>query len=283
MFILGSHNSHSYDLRTEEEVSPACPPVVGSLCSLFGPMARSIVHSWSVCQSLSIVEQLEAGIRYFHLRITSKPQHSELFFEHGLYGGTVEQSVRDISDFLEKHPKEVALINFNTISAVSESGHQAFLAMLKVIFGSKLCAFSDVSSISLKSLWDSGFQVVVFYNDMDAVSEQPEFWPADFVRANWAQTESVETLMEFLDGKHSAGPPAGVFNITQAVLTPTIGFIMSHMNLNLKDAMARPVAEAFVAWLKANGSAGLNICMVDFVELGDFIETVIKFNYDTKV
>lgn len=46
-----------------------------SLCSYFQ----------MIVQEKNISEQLEAGMRYFDLRVAGKPESSDLFFYHGLY------------------------------------------------------------------------------------------------------------------------------------------------------------------------------------------------------
>src|SRR5262249_42000169 len=60
------------------------------------------VHFWSTAQSGGVTSQLEAGVRYFDLRVCAPPWfETEPRFCHGFYGpSTVDQALEEVNDFL---------------------------------------------------------------------------------------------------------------------------------------------------------------------------------------
>lgn len=112
-------------------------------------------------QNLTFREQLEGGIRYFDLRVSSKPGESghEIYFIHGLFGHKVRDGLRDINHFLNTHKKEVVFLDFNHHYAMREEHHRYLISMLKEVFGHKLCKIDVVEEITLNYLWENRYQV----------------------------------------------------------------------------------------------------------------------------
>ncbi|XP_060884039.1 PI-PLC X domain-containing protein 2-like [Labrus mixtus] len=85
--IPGSHDSMSYDLDINSSIlEPARLKILSQICC-----ARLIENRWAVTQEETITQQLDAGVRYFDMRIARKPNDTNptrLFFYHGLYTRT---------------------------------------------------------------------------------------------------------------------------------------------------------------------------------------------------
>lgn len=73
-----------------------------SLCSCFQ----------MIVQEKNISEQLDAGMRYFDLRVAGKPESSDLFFYHGLY---TTMTVKVIA-LIHFHVILYKLIAFNSLT-----------------------------------------------------------------------------------------------------------------------------------------------------------------------
>lgn len=119
------------------------------------------MKKWSVTQNLTFKEQLESGIRYFDLRVSSKPGEveKEIYFIHGLFGIRVWDGLMEINSFLLQHPGEVIFLDFNHFYAMDDSHHQYLISKILKAFGSKLCPVQPVEKVTLQYLWELKQQV----------------------------------------------------------------------------------------------------------------------------
>ena len=276
---IGSHDSFTSTLDPKSELAPDTSQAIKDLVKIFGATGREVIYRWSVTQSLGFTEQLHAGIRYFDLRVSSKKETEDLYFVHGIYGGKIEDSMREINSFLDQHQREIVLLDFNHFYRVTEGQHTQFLSLLLDIFGSKVCPFVDVESTTLDMMWENNLQVIIFYHD-DIIKEHLQFWPGDLIPSPWADKTEVSKLMKFLEKNYKEGRPTDKFYITQGICTPDSYYVIAHFATDLKNAMAKKVAPPYVSWLKTRqaGYQGVNICILDFVEMSDYIPSVLELN-----
>lgn len=80
---------------------------------LLGNVGKAISARWSRTQDASLLEQLSTGIRYFDLRVIHRCEDSLFYFVHGQYAKEVSEELFHIKSFLQDHPKEVVLLDFN--------------------------------------------------------------------------------------------------------------------------------------------------------------------------
>ena len=230
-----------------------------------------------------MVEQLRAGIRYLDLRVSSKPGTGDLHFLHALYGDKIEDSLAEINEFLNQHSKEIVLLDFNHFYMVSEKEHEQLVGKIGEIFGGKLCAFCDPAEVTLQNLWDQGKQVLVFYHSQ-IVHRYPQLWPGEAIPSPWGNTVSQPTLLQFLEKNFQRGRQANQFYVAQGVLTPDTKYVIEHLRSSLKSQLATKVAPPFVDWIKTKdaGISGINICIMDYVEMVEYVDAVIQLNYNTR-
>ncbi|XP_030255566.1 PI-PLC X domain-containing protein 1-like isoform X2 [Sparus aurata] len=85
--IPGSHDSMSYDLDINSCIIE--PDLLRRFSKIY--CARKTVRRWALTQEETITKQLDAGVRYFDLRIARKRNETDptrLYFYHGLYTHT---------------------------------------------------------------------------------------------------------------------------------------------------------------------------------------------------
>ncbi len=85
-------------------------------CSL-NEMKRGGSHERAtgvLLQTLTIYQQLEAGVRYFDLHVTK--YRGALYGEHGLFTKPLKQYLKHMVIFLEEHPKEVLILHFQVLN-----------------------------------------------------------------------------------------------------------------------------------------------------------------------
>ncbi|KAL6462717.1 hypothetical protein MHYP_G00291390 [Metynnis hypsauchen] len=89
--VPGSHDSFSFWVDENAPVGTDHKAFVKHLAMIFRLLAKKVMKKWSMTQNLTFREQLEGGIRYFDLRVSSKPGEvgCEVYFIHGLFGHKV--------------------------------------------------------------------------------------------------------------------------------------------------------------------------------------------------
>uniref|UniRef100_H3A432 Phosphatidylinositol specific phospholipase C X domain containing 2 n=1 Tax=Latimeria chalumnae TaxID=7897 RepID=H3A432_LATCH len=279
--FLGSHDSFSFWVDLKSPVGPDQAPAVKRLTGVFRSLGKRLMKKWSVTQSWTFKEQLEAGIRYFDLRVSSKPGEKghDIYFIHGLFGIKVRDGLMDINDFLSLHTKEVIFLDFNHYYAMDSEHHVHLIAMLQQVFGNKLCKSDRVEKITLQYLWDNNYQVLVFYHHPLA-QEKPFLWPGKTMPAPWANTTDVYKLIQFLETTLGERAQYGTFHVSQAILTPRVKTIVLGLISGLRYSLVERNLPVIINWVRAQkpGINGVNIITSDFVELVDFATTVIKLN-----
>ncbi|XP_067848360.1 PI-PLC X domain-containing protein 2 [Heptranchias perlo] len=278
--VPGSHDSFSFWIDEKSPVGPDQPVVVRHLAGIFRSLWKRMMKKWSVTQSLTFGEQLEAGIRYFDLRVSTKPgEEDELYFIHGLFGSKVSDGLMEINNFLTAHSKEVIFLDFNHYYAMQDSNHAYLIRMLKETFGSKLCRAKLVEEITLQYLWEHKYQVLVFYHHPMA-HDFPFLWSGHKMPAPWANTTDAQKLVQFLETTLSERAMRGTFHVSQAILTPQAKTVIRGLIVGLRDSLVARNLPIIMNWVKCQkpGVNGVNIITSDFVELVDFATTVIELN-----
>jgi len=129
-FVAGTHNSFAFQLDESAGVAPDATDSVRSLVTWLGSPAKSIIGNWSRTQSLGVEAQLRAGVRYFDIRISSRPGSLELFVVHGLYGPTVNSCLDSMATFLDEHCHEIVLLDFNHFYDMDFHAHDRLVKTL---------------------------------------------------------------------------------------------------------------------------------------------------------
>uniref|UniRef100_A0A8D0G373 Phosphatidylinositol specific phospholipase C X domain containing 2 n=1 Tax=Sphenodon punctatus TaxID=8508 RepID=A0A8D0G373_SPHPU len=277
--IPGSHDSFSYWVDEKSPVGPDQATAIKRLAKI--SLVKKLMKKWSVTQNLTFKEQLEGGIRYFDLRVSSKPGEvgNEIYFIHGLFGITVWDGLMEINNFLIHHPQEVIFLDFNHFYAMDHNHHEYLISRIQEAFGSKLCTKECVENMTLQYLWEKEQQVLIFYH-YPLFEEYPFLWAGSKMPAPWANTTNVNKLLQFLETTLGERAKHGTFHVSQAILTPRVKTIARHLIRGLKNTLVHRNLPMILKWVKSQkpGTMGVNIITSDFVELVDFAATVIALN-----
>lgn len=290
--VSGSHDSLTFSLDQSGSVSPDTTQQMKDAAKCLGWCVNRIIYNWASVQTLDVTEQLSSGIRYFDIRVATKSDASDQFFcVHSLYGLSVDECLESVATYLglEEHRREIVILDFNHFYEVSDDAHELLFKKIRESFGSKLCPFNPNDDVSLKFMWDKGYQLIVFYNpeqgDRESNVTIPDFlWPADHIQSPWPNTVDIGQLIDTLETNYKEGRPTekGNFYVTQGILTPDAKFIITHLCSTIKETLGQTAVGPFLSFLnrdKAIGPQGLNICIMDCVELSGFINDVVGINY----
>ncbi|XP_020652475.1 PI-PLC X domain-containing protein 1 [Pogona vitticeps] len=277
--IPGSHDSMTYCLDKESKVSVNESKLLQFLDKHMHPIVHPIILRWSITQALTVLEQLNAGIRYFDFRIAHKPDDPsmDLYFVHMLYTTVVVEAVLwDILRWLRNHPWEVVILAFRNFDGLEEDHHCHLVASIKKIFAGRLCPRNVVPT--LQNLWSHDYQVIVSYEDVNQVTQHCELWPA--VPYWWGDKTSAEKLIQYLERRKQNGRPVGLF-VAGINLTGDLGYILTHLRGSVKE-MTLSALPFLNKWIKKQHPGSkkdcINIIAGDFIEKNDFVKNVIDLN-----
>lgn len=284
LVIPGSHDSGTFFLDQNMEIGPDESSAIQTLGSIFGKVAKSVIHSWSVTQSMTIYEQLLSGIRYLDLRVAYRAEEKTIRVLHGLYGWTIDQVLDEVNRFVANYPKEIVILDFNHFYKMDQAAHEKLADTLLASFSEIFrVPGADGPNVTLQEMWGNEEKVIIIYHDYGVVDAYPCFWPPHLICSPWPNTADRKLLIEFLNKQSEASSfSEDAFQVTQAILTPQTSTVIQNMTSTLKDVLASRCNCHVTGWLKAlcgTKCHKFNIIIADFVEFGDFIPTVISLNY----
>ena len=242
-------------------------------------MALDIIHRWSKCQNLSILEQLRAGVRYLDLRVAYHAQTDELRHIHCLYGPKVSTCMEQVKAFLEEHNTEVVLLDFNHFYNMELEHHLQAITYLMFVFDGMLCPYSSLHSLTLNSLRHNGTRVIVFYQH-SSVMEFPDFWPKPTIVSPWANTMDVAKCLSFQENAAQERNSADQIHVCQAVLTPGSTDVIQKFGSSLQEECAKKINHTLPGWLSSDAVKGCPsmIVVVDFVDEGNVVPSIVSLN-----
>ncbi|GFO44982.1 PI-PLC X domain-containing protein 2 [Plakobranchus ocellatus] len=274
----GTHDTGAFCLDCRDKPAPDAPDFVNAVSWI--PGVKKVLADWGITQSLNFQQQLEAGIRYFDLRVATYPDSRELYLVHTLYGPSVEDMLSDVDAFLNEHPGEIVLLDFNHFYDMDVSDHEALLTRLLTVFGSKLCAADyPVSDMSLDRMISQGKRVIVFYLSQVQVAVKTQVATRASILSPWANTPDAGQCMEFLEDTFAC-PPVADFVVCQGVLTPTVTTVLCNLCSSL-HSLNLTLSPLLNQWLSSTPHH-LSIVLADFVEETDFIDIVLARNHRSR-
>uniref|UniRef100_UPI0037E75ABA PI-PLC X domain-containing protein 1-like isoform X1 n=2 Tax=Semicossyphus pulcher TaxID=241346 RepID=UPI0037E75ABA len=275
--IPGSHDSMSYDLDISSSIIE--PDRLKRFSKIY--CARKIVCKWSVTQEETITKQLEAGARYFDLRIARKPNDTHptrLYFYHGLYTRTdVETVLKVINEWAERHPKEILILALSHFKEMDGNLHVHLINFIKTLFGAKLFLKTEIPT--LKRCWDKGRNIIVSY-DYPA-NHHIEFWKKiKYFYGNSMDPTKVESeLRQVLEKSR----PSYCFFVCGLNLTLPDDVRILRYIIRLCDNLANVIQRSLprlLQWMKYQaGKTPVNIVASDLVTRDDFVQMVVKLNH----
>ncbi|XP_067889332.1 PI-PLC X domain-containing protein 1 isoform X1 [Heterodontus francisci] len=277
--IPGSHDSMTYCLDLKSPIKPS-DKILNYLDHVIPCITRPEIYKWCTTQESSITEQLEAGIRFFDLRIAHKPNDisDHLYFVHGIFTtATVLEALKEFGLWLETHPKEVVILACRFFDGMNEQQHHELIQKIENLFGSKLCLKIPAELVTLRRLWELGCQVIISYDDIIA-KEYPELWPG--IPYWWADTYDPKSLVQYLETQKQIGRPDGFF-VAGINLTEDWWYILTHLHSSLKG-LTFPNYPYLSDWIKQQlpgpGKHCFNIIAGDFIGAGYLVPAVLALN-----
>lgn len=287
--IPGTHDSFTYSLNRNSPVGPDEPRWVRRISQVFGCLSKWIIYRWAKCQKSDCLQQLQMGIRYFDFRLAkfrgkgkNKNKHdSSVSFRiiHALFGEEIENILSDINSFLNQHPGEVVILDFQHLYDFKEEDHDVLVSLLKTTFGPKKLSTwqANTPMYSLNEMLALGQRVVVVYPALGGT--QPFLWPRTLCQNPWPHTTKVRVLRDVLTQDLDMRDPNSLF-VTQGVLTPDTSTVFMNLFSSLEKLTCKRCNKFLVDWLgdKEIQSKNPNIIICDFPEQYELPNLIVSLN-----
>ncbi|XP_012919883.1 PI-PLC X domain-containing protein 1 isoform X7 [Mustela putorius furo] len=277
--IPGSHDTMTYCLNKTSPISQAQSRLLQVLGKVLPCVTRPVVLRWSTTQVLGVTEQLDAGVRYLDLRIAHMRDGSEknLHFVHMVYTtALVEDTLTEISEWLESHPREVVILACRDFEGMTDGLHEYLVACIRNIFGDMLCPRGEMPT--LNQMWSRGQQVILSYEEDSVVNRHAELWPG--IPYWWGDQVKPQELIRYLERMKSCGRPGGLF-VAGINLTENLAYVLGHPTESLRK-MTLPSLPCLRAWVRDQspgpGAQCTNIIAGDFIGADAFVGDVIRLN-----
>ncbi|KAM3724367.1 PI-PLC X domain-containing protein [Dirofilaria immitis] len=295
--IPGSHLSGTCNLKEDSEITPDQTWCVRVLDS--NDMIRRAVYNWSKVQTMSITQQLEAGIRFLDIRVAYV--NESIYVVHGLRAMEIRDLFKRVDDFLSLHPKEVVLIDINHFYEFREQQHDKLLDMINNLFGDRLitrpATIRTAMSYTLNKIWSSTGRVIIFYQPplpslkatdinghagpSDIIKLPNYVWSRQFIKSPWPKTDDAKRMIDDVGNIIQNRMLEDGFQACQAIVTLTVNSIIRQPTGTFEARFGRRATRALVDWLRQNGHSyrsNINVIVADFVDEDGFCDTMIDLN-----
>ncbi|MEW9502567.1 phosphatidylinositol-specific phospholipase C domain-containing protein, partial [Jeotgalibacillus marinus] len=309
VLLPGTHDSGSSTITHRSKTSPDAPSnLYNILESPLGLIAREITADFGKTQHLSVEQQLDAGIRYFDLRVGPHTQEDEdkgtLKTMHQLYGEELETILNNVKSFIDQNPKEIIILDFQHFHEMTPDKYDYLVNEIKTIFsssgrtdGDQLISQDELKNDTLENLWGKNKNVVVLFgkdnhereiNDSVDITKYQDGKTILNGNSNlyspWPKTTDSEVLREKLSSnleKAKEGGNKDKLFVSQGIYNPSVTqYILQGIRDYTLEDYAYRANPIVISWL---GSSWLdsrtNIVMIDFFDNTDLVERIINSNY----
>ena len=227
--------------------------------------AKDNIYRSGVTQRLTFGRQLEAGIRYFDLRIARLDDR--ILFVHGLYGDLVYPAMVEIRDYLKRYTSEVVVLDFQHMYDLDTEQADRVLAHLVQIFAGMLQRWTRLRGLSPQGMVARGKHVILMWPT--GFRGQPDVWTRA-VDNRYVNTHRPSTLITRLDA-YALHSPQSVLHVTQLILS---------VDDHLGDGSLRTLTEGHESELRQYvmlAKRFFNVVICDFVD-AEFSQIVLRRN-----
>jgi len=93
--------------------------------------------------------------------MATKPNDTNFYTVHALYGDPVIKELVNIKEFLITHTKEMLILDFQHFYNFSEADHNRLLSVLNLLFNNMICPYLyPIEMLNLNSMRANNWQVI---------------------------------------------------------------------------------------------------------------------------
>jgi len=118
LWLPGSHDSGTSKINFLSRIAANqdIPKFLNKLTYVgIGFAVEKVIANWAKAQSLTIAEQLNAGVRYLDIRLAYKKSSKEFWTIHTQYSQKFSEILDEIFIFLKNNPKEIIALDIQDV------------------------------------------------------------------------------------------------------------------------------------------------------------------------
>ncbi|KAL9915065.1 PI-PLC X domain-containing protein 2 isoform 1-T1 [Glossina fuscipes fuscipes] len=279
--IPGSHNTMTYEIDSHSDIGPDAEKLI----IRFGKRIRFFIAYWARTQKTDITTQLKMGIRYFDLRIAF--YNNKYYYTHGLLAMEWKNPLDELIKYLECHPLEVVILDFQHFYDLNVSQHKEFQSNLIDLFGERLYMPKDgpLHAFTLERSKEMNKQIILIYRKCPKEISN-SFWSENSWATPWPDVTSTKKLEKYLEFNLYSRRSGQGF-VSQCIITPSGRYIAFRFFSSLRST-AKKVKKKLRPWIEAqtpgifneNSRPTINVILFDYVDLrkGEVAKWVIELN-----
>ncbi len=278
--IPGSHDSGTYDIKEDSTIDESsAPPVLRHLSNvpLLGVGIDKIIKRWAKTQLMTILHQLQAGIRYLDIRITGRGGTTipEIWVTHSMLSVPLTTVIEDIRQFCKECPQEFVILDINHIYDMTPQQKDDMKTWINSMLPT---APQDevlpmLQNSTLRQLWNTTVRVFVLYENGTSDS---------VVTTHWPNSNNDGEIIQFLENDISKRPTNTPLYVSQGIKTPDNGQIIGTVIHGVDNilAVARGWNGLVVRWYtdETKYKQNRNIIILDNANFEDSIQKIIHQN-----
>lgn len=273
--MLGAHDAFTSNITIFSAIDEASADSIQT--GLTGQLIKGFSVKQSRTQVSDAITLLEAGVRYFDIRLTYNESEEAWYTTHTYFSEPFADVLYQINTFLDDHPTEFVLLDIQHVNGVdltdstaSTTAYDEIKALFVESGVAAHCYPADqvpLSQITYEAITQNqtlgGCLAITKLSSPDDLF----FDYGSTIRSAWPNTDNTETALEFLEteamtialaaamtGNQMAENPIavdslGAFRIMQAVLT---------MQMNV-DGILQAAGE----WTLLNRAIDFNIALIE--------------------
>lgn len=301
--IPGSHDSSTCNISRKQPFASNAPPILKKAQSFLPFLSNSrllkdIVVKWAIAQERTITQQLEDGIRYLDLRVCSVKEpgfeYGTLYTCHSIISDVLDDILKEIKNFTEKHSKEILIVDFQHFYDLDEADHKYLVEMIQQLFGDKLIPNTFSLTDSIQTIWDNNWSIFVFYGNRSIANKHEFLWSHSSLKSAWMDQANIKGLFRKLDShiKHRKQvidgnekdniPYDKIFHVAQGIVTPDASMIASPPLLGKYSTLlklGKITTPHVIDWVTKDWKdLDLNVVIVDHYHTTNFVEEMLKLN-----
>lgn len=271
--LPGAHDAGAYGFNRKSKVVDL-PEFIGEVRKVVKWLpGDGFLTKWSKTQKLTISDQLNAGVRYFDLRV-SQDENKKFYLYHGLQGPNLEPILQTFHNFLNDNKGEILILDMSHFFHVS---HDELLKLINKYLV-KFCATkNDINnSVTYEELVIKNKRCLLYYDKKD-FSQKYEFLLGRS-DSYWANKQDIKELKNSLKNYHRNNSHSSPW-VFQYVLTPNAKYIIKHVIGGSVEKLAEITHDHMDEVLNdCQESFPLNIFMFDFVD-ESLCRKIINLNF----
>lgn len=298
MKFLGSHNSFTDKMEASRAYADEAGILYGDDGAEAAESGSSTAFKASKAQSADALEQLNAGVRFFDVRL-SRFSDGTFYTRHGLISEDFKTVATTIAQFAEENPGEVIVLDFQSLydakyttpisgdstyngEAAGDDNKAAYNALYRILCETALADYipEDKSlTQSYGALTEDGNKAaVICFAKSRGANCISQFVSRDNITAVYTSNSSYSSIVNYINSNYTT---SATFKTIHAYTTNSVASILFGGNSLLEDAAENNPdfinEENFEAWMQ-----NANVIVLDDVitNAADYLEKIQEYNRD---